>query len=236
MYKDVIGIVGGMGSYATLSFFERLLDAFPAEKEWDRPRILIDNRCTMPSRVRAILYNEKADELAEELTDSVKHLIKAGATKIVLACNTSHYFIPEIYKRLPAANGKIVSIIEATADKIFSIVEQGECVNLLASEGTIDIRIFHTILEKRGIKVLTPTGEEYAKQREIIEAVKQKKITDKEIHMFKDLINAAESDFVIIGCTEFPVVYALLNKSTIVEKTVIDPLQCVIDQLMVELN
>ena len=48
--KMVIGIVGGMGSYATLHFFQKLLEATPAEKEWDRPRIIIDNRCTMPSR------------------------------------------------------------------------------------------------------------------------------------------------------------------------------------------
>ena len=45
-----IGILGGMGSYATCAIFQRLLDAFPAEKEWDRPRILIDNNCAMPSR------------------------------------------------------------------------------------------------------------------------------------------------------------------------------------------
>ena len=37
-YTETIGIVGGMGSYATLDFFRRILDAFPAEKEWDRPR------------------------------------------------------------------------------------------------------------------------------------------------------------------------------------------------------
>ena len=42
-YTETIGIVGGMGSYATLDFFRRILDAFPAEKEWDRPRIVIDN-------------------------------------------------------------------------------------------------------------------------------------------------------------------------------------------------
>ena len=39
--NDVIGVVGGMGSYATLNFFGRLLDAFPATKEWERPRIII---------------------------------------------------------------------------------------------------------------------------------------------------------------------------------------------------
>ena len=60
-----IGILGGMGSYATLHFFSRILDAFPAEKEWERPRVIIDNRCTMPSRVRAYLYGERKQELVD---------------------------------------------------------------------------------------------------------------------------------------------------------------------------
>ena len=62
---NTIGILGGMGSYATVEIFRRMVEAFPAEKEWDRPRILIDNNCIMPSRVRAILYNEKREELLE---------------------------------------------------------------------------------------------------------------------------------------------------------------------------
>lgn len=92
MYKDVIGVLGGMGSYATLHFFQELLDAFPAEKEWDRPRIIIDNRCTMPSRVLAVLEGIQYDQLVAELCNSVASLLHAGATKIILACNTSHCF------------------------------------------------------------------------------------------------------------------------------------------------
>lgn len=65
-YTETIGIVGGMGSYATLDFFRRLLNAFPAEREWDRPRIVIDNRCTMPSRVHAILYNEQPQKISQK--------------------------------------------------------------------------------------------------------------------------------------------------------------------------
>lgn len=79
-YSDevAVGIVGGMGSYATVGFFKRLVDAFPARYEWERPRILIDNRCTMPSRVRAILYGERRDELVRQLAESVKNLVGGG--------------------------------------------------------------------------------------------------------------------------------------------------------------
>jgi choline kinase len=74
----VVGIVGGMGSYATVGFFKRLVDAFPAHYEWERPRVLIDNRCTMPSRVRAALYGERRDELVRQLAESVRNLVSGG--------------------------------------------------------------------------------------------------------------------------------------------------------------
>lgn len=76
-YSDAVtvGVVGGMGSYATVGFFKRLVDAFPARYEWERPRILIDNRCTMPSRVRAILYGDRRNELVRQLAESVKNLV-----------------------------------------------------------------------------------------------------------------------------------------------------------------
>lgn len=235
MYKDVIGIVGGMGSYATLSFFERLLDAFPGEKEWDRPRIIIDNRCTMPSRVRAILYQENFELLVDELTDSISNLLKAGATKIVLACNTSHHFLPMIYEKLPGARGKVCSIIEATVEKIAQI-DNCNSVTLLASEGTIDVGIFDHALREKDIVVHTPTGQQYGIQREIIESVKQRRITSLEIDLLTDLINDAKTDTVIIGCTEFPVVFSQIDKGKIVNKVVVDPLQCIIEQLVKEMQ
>ena len=73
--KFVIGVLGGMGTYATIHLFQQYAEIFPANKEWDRPRIIIDNNCTMPSRVRAFLYNENADLLVKQMTDSIYNLI-----------------------------------------------------------------------------------------------------------------------------------------------------------------
>lgn len=117
---NAVGIVGGMGSYATVDFFRRIVDAFPAQKEWERPRILIDNYCTMPSRVRAVLYNERRDELVEDMSDSVRNLIQAGAEKIIFACNTSHIFIPDVISNVPECRDKIINIISNCADEIYA--------------------------------------------------------------------------------------------------------------------
>ncbi len=229
MYQDVIGILGGMGSFATLHFFESLLKAFPAEKEWDRPRILIDNRCTMPSRVLAVLEGVKYDQLVCELSDSVRSLLDAGATKLILACNTSHCFLNEIYRNVPEAQGKIVSIIDACCAEVAKTGTTS--VSLIASEGTIQSGVFEKGLAPYGIAVHSPVNEQYYMQRELIEAVKQDCITDEVIGKFVSLIKSFSSKVLILGCTEFPVLYSRIPAGALNDIQIIDPLECAIHVL-----
>ena len=105
--SQVIGVLGGMGTYATIHLFRQYAEVFPAEREWERPRIMIDNRCTMPSRVRAALYGEDREQLISEMSDSVSHLIKSGCDRILLACNTAHLFLSDLYDRVPEAKEKM---------------------------------------------------------------------------------------------------------------------------------
>lgn len=120
MNEFTIGVLGGMGTYATINMFKQYADVFKAEKEWERPRIIIDNRCTMPSRVRAFLYKENVDELISEMFESMQYLMDAGATRIILACNTSHLFLPQIYDKIPQLKDRVVNIIDNCVDEIKS--------------------------------------------------------------------------------------------------------------------
>lgn len=227
-----IGVLGGMGTYATVHLFKQYADIFEAEKEWDRPRIIIDNRCTMPSRVRACLYNEKVDELVEEMTDSIGRMIDSGCTRIILACNTSHLFLPAIYEKLPEAKGKVLSIIDECV-KVLS-EEKERQVYLLASEGTIDSKIYQNALEKiLGGTCLTPQKDEYVLLRECIEAVKQNKYTDEVKNIFIELVN--RYDACILGCTELPILYEKY-KDKISCKHVYDPLKLAVRQLKKEFD
>ena len=80
----VIGVLGGMGTYATINLFQEYANVFKAIKEWDRPRIIIDNRCTMPSRVRAYLYHENVDKLREENKNEEEEGPKRGKCCIII--------------------------------------------------------------------------------------------------------------------------------------------------------
>lgn len=199
----VIGVLGGMGTYATIHLFQQYAEVFPAVKEWDRPRIVIDNRCTMPSRVRAFIYNEKVDQLVDEMANSMQNLVNAGCNRILLACNTSHLFLPQIYERVPDLEDKVVHIISECVSKIVS--DQIQKVYLIGSEGTIDSKIYQNALCNNGIECICPKTDEYSMLRECIEAVKQNKYTDKTRSLFLDLIN--RYNYCILGCTELPILY-----------------------------
>lgn len=214
-----IGVLGGMGTYATIHLFKQYAEIFPAEKEWDRPRIVIDNRCTMPSRVRAFLYNENVDQLVAEMADSMQYLTDAGCNRIILACNTSHLFLPQIYQKVPEIEGKVVNIIHTCVEKISK--DDIRQVYLLGSEGTIESGIYQNALEKRGIKCVVPERSEYGMLRECIEAVKQNKYTDVVEENFLRLLEGHNN--CILGCTELPIMYEKY-KEKMPSKNIYDPL------------
>ena len=198
-----IGVLGGMGTYATIHLFRQYAAVFPAEKEWERPRIIIDNRCTMPSRVRAALYGENRHRLVDEMSDSVRNLEKSGCNRILLACNTAHLFLADIMRQVPEAEGKIVNIIEVCADGLIENDEKE--VFLLASEGTIDSGIYQEVCSVRGIRCEVPYKEEYSQLRECIEAVKRDRYSDEVRAAFAKLIH--RGSVCVLGCTELPILY-----------------------------
>lgn len=198
-----IGVLGGMGTYATIHLFRQYAEVFPAEKEWERPRIIIDNRCTMPSRVRAALYGENREQLISEMSDSVRGLVKSGCSRILLDCNTAHLFLPDLMSEVPEAEGKIVNIIEVCADGLRANDERD--VFLLASEGTIDSGIYQDVCSARGIRCEAPYKEEYTRLRECIEAVKRDQYNDAVRAAFAKLIH--RGSVCVLGCTELPILY-----------------------------
>lgn len=187
----------------------------------------------MPSRVRAILYNEKYQEVVEELTTSISILLSGGATDIVLACNTSHYFLKDIIRNHPEWQDKIVNIIDATCEEIH---RQGiKNPYLIASEGTIDTNIYQNALKKFGDEeILLPTADEQILIREFIEAVKQNVVDQKIKDKFRNYIDSINSDCVILGCTEIPIIYRetyLIGGEVRAKQRIIDPLEMALKQL-----
>lgn len=234
-YQQTIGIIGGMGSYATLDIFHRILNAFPAEKEWDRPHIIIDNRCTMPSRVRAILYEEERSVLISELVKATRGLLHCKSDVLIYACNTCHVFLEEVFAEIPEAKEKTIHLIDTLAR---SMASHGVTnAFLLATEGTIESGIYQQHFNRFNIDLQIPDRKDYAQIRTIIEAVKHNQLNDEYIYIyiynrFNTLCNEIPAQNIILGCTELPII----AKNYCGTKTLWDPLTSVIQHLQNNLH
>jgi len=223
-----VGIVGGMGSYATVHLFRKLVDAFPVEKEWQRPRIIIDNNCIMPSRVRAILYEEKRDQLVRMLSDSIAGLLAYKVDALVLACNTSHCFLPEIQQRIQIPPGVLIDLLDTVA----TWCEDSGITDVLviATEGTIATKVYDGYCNRHGIATHYPDEQDQPVLRKFIEAVKQRK-WDGLADEFADYLDGLDHRNVVMGCTELSVIADALADNAVPGKQLIDPVQIVVNTI-----
>lgn len=118
MYRDIIGVIGGMGSYSTLCFFEQFLKSFSNIEDNERPRIIIDNYCCIPNKIPACLSPNAQDPFVVCLTSSITNLINYGCTKILIVCNITHVLLNTLYKIHPEFKNYIVNILDVLQQKI----------------------------------------------------------------------------------------------------------------------
>ena len=83
-------------------------------------------------------------------------------------------------------------------------------------------------MEKYGVTCNVPTNEDYNDLRDVIEAVKQNNYTVDTKNKFLNLVN--RSDYVILGCTELPILYDKYQDGVKVQK-VYDPLKLALEKL-----
>lgn len=212
IHHDIIGLIGGFGGYATLDFYRRLLETFHGESERDFPHIIIDNDFTMPSRTRCLLTGEGYEEIVNGITKSMKLLIHGGANHIVLVCGTAHYFLDDVYKKIPEAKKYVLDIIDITGE--YYAKTQKDPLFIMAAEGTLEKKIYPHKLKKNGIECFQPLPNDYPEIRFFVECVKQNEISEITYRRFSEFINKYKATKILLGCTELPV---LVNSPQIKE-------------------
>ena len=198
--QKVVGIVGGMGPFATVSFFQKLVDLTPAKKDWEHLHIIIDNNVKIPSRTRAILYQEKSP--VDGIVKSIKGLQKMGAEVIALPCNSAHYFLDDILSKI---NIPLLNLIEMTSK---SVIRQGlKRPLIVGGHITTQIKLYSRYLPE----AVYPKGKWNKVITDIIEEIKVSSTDPGDgkhakffnlVHCYKDRI-----DSVILACTELSLIY-----------------------------
>ena len=197
--EKVVGILGGMGPFATVDFFKQIVELTPAKKDWEHLRLLIDNNTKIPSRTRAILYNEASP--VSGMIESINGLADIGADFAVLPCNSSHYFYAEV---VPNIKIPWLNIIEITCNKVKNIGKQRPLI--LGGFVTTNKRLYSKFIPS---SVYLGENENRLIESMIEEIKLTSTLSVESRNKLKTILtNEKKSiDCVVLACTELPIVF-----------------------------
>lgn len=199
-YKT-LGILGGMGPFATLEFFQRILQLTPARKDWDHLHVVIDNNPHIPSRSRHYLYGEESP--LPGMIDSCRRLEAYPVDFIVLPCNSASSYLNDIQDKITVP---ILNIMEITSNAIKEHHRNASSVAVLGAVITYEKKTYLPYLTKNGFKYIHHNNVMQKTVEYLIEQVKVNKMGDDLIACFIDLVKNIKHcygvDLIILGCTE----------------------------------
>lgn len=205
--RPVLGVLGGMGSAATVAFLDALVRATPARTDQEHIDSVVLNHATVPDRT-ARLHDPSQPDPTPYLTGDLELLARLGADRAVILCNTAHAFLDEDDLPLP-----LLSIVEVGAEAALAVAREtgGDrpTVTVLATDGTLSSRLYQDALERRGATARVP-GE--ADQPRVMSLIYDGVKADVPVPtgVFTALVEELRdgADAVLLGCTELSVLFA----------------------------
>jgi aspartate racemase len=208
-FTKTIGILGGMGPYASIDIYRIILDSIQVEKEWEYPHVIINSNPTIPSRTRAFLFGETSP--VPDMIAAAKALERAGADFILLPCNSAHYFLNDVKAEVGI---EIVDLIAETCRRVADEHPSVKRVAVLGGEVTLQGGLYQKGFKPYGISVepITPSAERTLRQG--IDMIKHNR---READVLSDFFALVEglvrsgAHAVILACTEFPLIFRDLS-------------------------
>jgi len=147
----ILGIFGGMGPEATANLYREIVRLTRASKDQDHIPTLIYSFPQVPDRTAAIQNRDRS--IVPYLVEGVSRLERAGASLIVIPCNTAHYFYDDMQQ---AVQIPIIHMIRETADAVVARHPGCKTIGLLATSGTIQSGLYEKEFRARGLSVVLP--------------------------------------------------------------------------------
>ena len=175
-----LGIIGGLGPMATAYFMELLINMTDAKCDQDHLEMIIYNCPSIPDRTAYILGKSNANPVVPIIKIG-KKLKKQNVDCISIPCITAHYFHDEIEEKTGC------KVMHAIRDTSYMLKEAGLTkIGIMATDGTIQSRIFQNEIEKNGMHGLVP-DKKY--QRIVMDIIYKDIETEVECKMLKRAIN-----------------------------------------------
>ena len=194
MYK--LGVIGGMGPLATVSFYERVVLNTVAKCDNEHIDMVVLSHASMPDRTKCIIEN-KGGEFLEVIKKDFKILEDIGVEAVAIPCNTSHYFFDE-FKKFTGL--RIINMIEET---ILEVKKRGiEKIAVFGTLGTLNSKVYEKYANQHGLLVKEVSPEDKQAVMDIIYDIKETNGLDG--RRFVDILSRYCDDETvgIIACTE----------------------------------
>ena len=202
----MLGIIGGMGPMASALFYDMISSKTDASCDQENLDLILLSHAGMPDRTGAILSKDEVqiEAVRSKLLADAMFLQNAGCTAIAVTCNTAHYFVNMIEDELDIP---FIHLIRETAEAVASKFGAKK-VAVLATDGTIETRLYQDELSKRGVIAFTPKAEVQALvMHEIYECIKSGKPADEEMwQKIEEYVKAEGCEAAVLACTELSVV------------------------------
>lgn len=208
--SSTLGVIGGMGSVAAASLFSRLVELQSVESDQDYIEVFLHNNSRVPDRTEGILHG--AASPLPELLRSVEICNRVGVDFLILACMTSHYFIPELQKQSRAV---ILDGISETVSEVTRSLPATRRIGVLASTGLIKCGLFQKAFRDVGIEplVFNEVEQNHFFMEPIYEpwGIKAGHVSGEPKERFLSAVRRFRelgADAVVGGCSEIPLVLA----------------------------
>lgn len=205
----IVGVLGGMGPMATVDLFKKIVENTPAHCDQEHLRIIIDNHPQIPPRVEAILHGGASP--LPYLIESAQLLEKAGATFIVIPCNTAHYWYEQIQAAVHIPIYHIIDNAAAYIQTHYAITR----TMLLATIATVQTGLYQKSFAAKGMALSVPTPAEQQIVDAALDDVKAGYIGNNHylptLRQIMDQYATQGIHAFIGGCTEIPLLFPYLN-------------------------
>lgn len=202
----IIGIFGGMGPEATADMYRTIIEITPAATDQEHIPVLIFSNPKVPDRTASIAGG--GEKIKPYLKYSVRKLEQAGASFIIIPCNTVHYYYDYMQESVDIP---VINMIRETAAEVSERYPGIKKIGLLATTGTIKSGLYNRELEAAGYEVLVPDDSvEVNCVMKAVYGIKSKT----EPRVSEDLLAFAGqhladrgAEVIVLGCTEIPLAY-----------------------------
>lgn len=222
--RKIIGILGGMGPMASVDMFQKFVQSTPANCDQAHIPIIISSIPDIPDRSKYLLEN--GEDPFPFLLKYATNLQQAGATCIVIACNTAHFWFQKLKEHLPQVH--MISMIDATCNEIL----ESKCkkIGILATNATLQTQLYKQKIEQLGLEYLQPSENNQQNVMKSIYLYKSGQVTEaiQLMRIERDRLLEQGVDTIIMGCTEVPLILA--EDAKIIPKFYVDATQVLVNQ------